>query len=412
MLPKPPLDLSRGEMIGLVAALMALNSLAIDIMLPALPYMGTALGVAEENERQFIISAYMLGYGMGEIVFGPLSDRYGRRGPLLVGVALYVVAAAAAMFSPSFAAVLALRFAQGIGAASTRVIATSIVRDRFSGNAMAEVMSMAFMLFMAIPILAPGLGQTLLFFGPWQVIFAFMAVLGFGVAIWTALRLPETLPPARRRSIGPRAVLQGFRIVTTHRTAFAYGLSGTFMFAALFGFLNTAQQIYVGIYHLGNWFPVAFASVAALMGLSSFTNSRLVARLGMRRLSHTAILVFTGVSGLWLALASVQPLPFWLFLPLLAIIMSCFGWAAANMNSLSMEPLGEVAGMASSVFGFIQTVGGVIIGSYIGQQFNGTVIPVAAGYFLMGLLSLAAVLVAEKGKLFGIGEGSSPADAH
>lgn len=228
-------------MIGHVAVLMALNSLAIDIMLPSLPYMGKALGVVSENERQFIFSAYMLGYGMGGIVFGPLSDCYGRRAPLLAGLGLYVIAAAAAMFSPTFTAVLALRFAQGIGAASTRVIATSIVRDRFSGNAMVEVMSMAFMLFMAIPILAPGLGQTLLYFGPWQVIFAFMAVFGLGVALWTALRLPETLPPERRRSIGPGAVLERFRIVTTHRAAFAYGLAGTSMFAALFGFLNSAQ---------------------------------------------------------------------------------------------------------------------------------------------------------------------------
>lgn len=147
---------------------------------------------------------------------------------------------------------------------------------------------------------------------------------------------------------------------------------------------------------MGNWFPVAFASVAALMGLASFTNSRLVARLGMRQLSHTAIIVFTMVSGLWLMLASIQPLQFWLFLPRLAIIMSCFGWAVANMNSLSMEPLGDVAGIATSVFGFIQTVGGVIIASYIGQQFNGRVIPVAEGFFLMDLLSLIAVLVAEK----------------
>lgn len=410
MFTTPSHDLSRGEMIGLIAALMALNSLAIDIMLPALPYMGPALGVESENERQFIISAYMLGYGMGEIVFGPLSDRFGRRGPLLAGVGIYVVAAAAAMLSPTFGAVLALRFAQGIGAASTRVIATSIVRDRFSGHAMAEVMSMAFMLFMAIPILAPGLGQILLFLGPWQLIFAFMAALGFGVAIWTGVRLPETLAPHRRRSIGPRTVLEGFRIVVTHRAAFAYGLAGTFMFASLFGFLNSAQQIYVGIYDLGNWFPVAFASVAALMGVASFTNSRLVARLGMRRLSHGAILVFTAVSGLWLVLASIHPLPFWLFLPLLAIIMSCFGWAAANMNSLSMEPLGDVAGMASSVFGFIQTVGGVIIGSFIGQQFNGTVIPVAMGYFAMGVLSLIAILVAEKGRLFGSGGDHAPAE--
>ncbi|WP_337271115.1 multidrug effflux MFS transporter [Oryzifoliimicrobium ureilyticus] len=394
-------DIPRFEFIGIVSALMALNSLAIDIMLPALPRMGEALGVVAENERQFIISAYMMGYGVGEIFFGPISDRFGRRGPLLLGLGLYIVAAIAAVFSPSFAMVLAFRFTQGLGAASTRVIATSIVRDRYVGQSMAQVMSMVIMLFMAVPILAPGMGQVLLAFWPWQSIFLFMGGLAILVGLWTCFRLPETLLPEGRRSLGPSAVLEAFKLVATNRAAFSYGLAGTFMFASLFGFLTSAQQIYVGIYGLGPYFPVAFAAVAALMGLASFTNSRLVATLGMRRLSHGAVLIFTIFSGIWLALARLIDVPFWLFLPLLTIIMSCFGWAAANMNSLSMEPLGEVAGTASSVFGFIQTVGGVLIGGYIGQQFNGTVVPVAAGYFSMGVLCVLCILVAEKGLIFG-----------
>jgi DHA1 family bicyclomycin/chloramphenicol resistance-like MFS transporter len=148
---------------------------------------------------------------------------------------------------------------------------------------------------------------------------------------------------------------------------------------------------------------VAFAAMAALMSVSSFTNSRIVSRLGMRRLSHFAMLVYTGVAAIWLGLSIAGFMPLWLFFPLLAIIMFSFGWAASNMNSLSMEPLGAVAGTASSVFGFVQTVGGALIGSFIGQQFNGTVVPVAAGYFTMGVLTLICVLVAENGKLFGVG---------
>lgn len=411
--PSDPI-LGRREFIGLIAALMALHSLAIDIMLPALPYMGDAFGVSAVNQNQFIISAYMFGYGLGEIVFGPLSDRFGRRGPLLAGIAVYILAAALAVVSPSLGVVLLLRFLQGIGAASTRVVATSIVRDRYSGRAMAEVMSLSIMLFMAIPILAPGAGQLLLLVGPWQGIFLFMAALGTLVGIWTLLRLPETLAVGDRRSLGPSAVAQAFGIVFRNRPAFAYGLAGMFMFASLFGFLTSAEQIYVGIYGLGPCFPVAFAGVAALMGLASFTNSRLVSAIGMRRLSHSAVVVFTVGSGLLMVLALEGPVPFWAFLPLLAIVMSCFGWAAANMNSLSMEPLGAVAGTASSVFGFIQTVGGVLIGGYVGQQFDGTIVPVAVGYFAMGVCTLVAVLVAEGGRLFGTehrdvaSEGLSP----
>jgi DHA1 family bicyclomycin/chloramphenicol resistance-like MFS transporter len=395
--------LSRPEFIALMAAMMALNALAIDVMLPALPYMGEALGVESENERQFVISAYMLGFGVAQLAFGPLSDRFGRRAPLLIGIAVYIVAAFAAAFSPTFAVLLALRFTQGMGAAGTRVIATSMVRDLYSGRAMAEVMSLTFMVFMAIPVIAPGIGQVLLLTGPWQYIFFFMAGLAAVFGLWGLLRLPETLPIANRRPLTFKGVFDGFVIVCTNRAAFSYGLAGMFLFAALFGFISTSQQIYVDIYDLGVYFPVAFAAMAGLMAVSSFLNSRIVARYGMRRLSHFALLVYTGMAAVLLTLSMAGFMPLWLFFSLLSVIMFMFGWAASNMNSLSMEPLGAVAGTASSVFGFIQTVGGALIGSFIGQQFDGTVVPVATGYFAMGTLAIVCVLVAERGRLFGLG---------
>lgn len=396
--------LSRPEFIALMAALMALNALAIDVMLPALPYMGEALGVTSENERQFVISAYMLGMGIAVLGFGPLTDRFGRRAPLLVGMGIYIVAALAAVLAPSFGILLALRFIQGMGAASVRVIATAVVRDRYSGREMAEVMSLTFMVFMAIPIVAPGIGQVILLVGEWHNIFIFMGLLALAFWIWTFIRLPESLAVEHRRPLSLRSVLDGFRIVFTNRVAISYGLAGTFLFGALFGFISSSQQIYVDIYGLGVYFPVAFAAMAGLMAVSSFTNSRIVRRFGMRRLSHGAMLSYTIFSGIWLAFALSGFLPLWLFFSFLAIIMFSFGWAASNMNSLSMEPLGAVAGTASAVFGFIQTVGGALIGSYTGQHFDGTTVPTATGYFVMGVLALICILVAERGRLFGVGE--------
>lgn len=396
--------LSRPEFIALMAALMALNALAIDVMLPALPYMGEALGVTSENERQFVISAYMLGMGIAVLGFGPLTDRFGRRAPLLVGMGIYIVAALAAVFAPSFGILLALRFIQGMGAASVRVIATAVVRDRYSGREMAEVMSLTFMVFMAIPIVAPGIGQVILLVGEWHNIFIFMGLLALAFWIWTFVRLPESLAVEHRRPLSLRSVVDGFRIVFTNRVAISYGLAGTFLFGALFGFISSSQQIYVDIYGLGVYFPVAFAAMAGLMAVSSFTNSRIVRRFGMRRLSHGAMLSYTIFSGIWLAFALSGFLPLWLFFSFLAIIMFSFGWAASNMNSLSMEPLGAVAGTASAVFGFIQTVGGALIGSYTGQHFDGTTVPTATGYFVMGILALICILVAERGRLFGVGE--------
>ncbi|MEO9297458.1 multidrug effflux MFS transporter [Devosia alba] len=396
--------LSRPEFIALMAALMALNALAIDVMLPALPYMGEALGVTSENERQFVITAFMIGMGTAQLVFGPLSDRFGRRAPLLVGMGIYVIAAFIAVFAPNFTTLLVLRFIQGLGAASVRVIVTSAVRDRYAGREMAEVMSLTFMVFMAVPIIAPGIGQVLLLTGPWQTIFIFMALLASASWLWTFFRLPETLPLDKRRPLTFKGIIEGFRIVFTNRMAISYGLAGTFLFGALFGFISSSQQIYVDIYGLGEYFPVAFAAMAGLMSVSSFTNSRIVRRYGMRRLSHGAMLCFTGFSIVWLGFALVGFLPLWLFFSLLAVIMFSFGWAASNMNSLSMEPLGAVAGSASAVFGFIQTVGGAVIGGYIGQLFNNTTIPVAVGYAGMGILSLIFILIAENGRLFGVGE--------
>ena len=404
--------LSRPEFIALVAALMALNALAIDVMLPALPYMGEALGVANENERQLVVSAYMIGFGAAQLVFGPITDRFGRRAPLFVGIALYVVCAFLATFAPTFATLLILRFIQGLGAASTRVIATSVVRDRFSGREMAEVMSLTFMVFMAIPIIAPGIGQVILLTGPWHYIFLFMSGLAALILAWAFLRLPETLHPEYRRPLRLAVIVEGFRLVFTNRVAFFYGLAGMFLFGAMFGFIISSQQIFVGIYGLGPLFPVAFATMAGFMAVSSFINSRIVKRFGMRRLSHTAILIYIGCASILLILSVIGPVPFWLFFALLMVIQVAFGNAASNMNSLSMEPLGAVAGTAASVFGFMQTVGGALLGTYIGQHFNGTLTPNATGYVVMGTLVLCCALIAEKGKLFGVGkEYEHPAPA-
>lgn len=395
-------DLSRVEFIALMAALMALNALAIDVMLPALPYMGEALGISHENERQFVVGVYMLGFGIAQLAFGPLADRYGRRGPLLVGLVIYVVAAFAAVFAPTFGILLAIRFTQGLGAAATRVIATSVVRDRFSGRAMAEVMSLTFMVFMVIPIIAPGIGQVILLSGPWQYIFLFMGGLAAIISIWAFVRLPETLHPEYRRPLTLGVITEGFRLVFTNRSALFYGLAGMFLFAAMFGFISTSQQIFVEIFGLGALFPVAFALIAGTMSIGAFTNSRIVRRFGMRRLSHFAILVYVTTAAILVALSLVGFMPLWLFFALLLVVQWMFGWAASNMNSLSMEPLGAVAGTAASVFGFTQTVGGALLGTVIGQQFNGTVAPTALGYLTMGLLALGCILIAEKGKLFGV----------
>ena len=394
--------ISRPEFIAMMAALMALNSLAIDIMLPALPKMGEALRVAHENDRQFVLTAYLIGFGIAQLFFGPISDRYGRRMPLMVGMAIYVVAAAFAAIAPNFETLLTLRFIQGVGAASTRVVAQSVVRDRFEGRAMAEVMSLIFMTFMIVPVIAPAIGQVILFSGHWQAIFMFMAVLAAVIQLWALTRMAETMKPENRRPLRVDVIAEGFKLVFSNKTAFLYGLSAMFAMGALFGFISTAQQIYVDLYGLGAYFPVAFAFVAAMMAVSSFLNSRIVGALGMRRVAHTALITFTSISAIWLILATTDHLPFPAFLAIFTLVMFSFGLVGSNTTSLAMEPLGNVAGTASSVFGFLQTAGGAALGAGIGYVYNGTVVPVAAGFFCLGLIAIGCVLIAENGKLFGV----------
>jgi DHA1 family bicyclomycin/chloramphenicol resistance-like MFS transporter len=392
--------MSKVEFIAMMAMLMALNALAIDIMLPGLQEIGASLGVESENHRQYVISAYLMGFAVAQLAYGPLADRFGRKAPMLAGLGIYIVAAFLGAFAPTFEALLLFRFVHGIGSAATRVITVSIIRDVFGGRQMAEVMSLVMMVFMIVPIIAPGTGQVIMLFGEWHLIFVFMAVAAIAVSLWMKLRLPETLNPADRRPFTIRSVGEAFTIVLTNRVALCYTLASTFIFGALFGFINSAQQIYVGIYELGALFPVAFAAVAAFMSLASYLNSRLVGRFGMRRLSHGALIGFMLVSAVWFVLSLFGTIPFPLFLLLFALAMFQFGLIGSNFNALAMEPLGHVAGTASAVLGFMGTAGGGLIGALLGQAFDGTTTPLGAGFFGVALAGLVFVLVAERGRLF------------
>jgi DHA1 family bicyclomycin/chloramphenicol resistance-like MFS transporter len=394
------LPIPRWEFIALCAALMALNALAIDIMLPGLQQMGAALGVVNANHRQYIITAYILSFGIAQLAFGPVSDRFGRRGPLLVGLIIYIVSAIAASVAPDFTTLLICRFMQGIGAAATRVISVSIIRDSFGGRRMAEIMSLVFMVFMAVPVVAPGFGQIIMIFLSWHWIFVAMGLGALAVTLWAYQRLPETLHPEYRRPFTWSAVMGGFFIVLSNRVALCYTLAGMATFGALFGFINSAQQVYVEIYGLGAWFPVVFAVIASLMAVSNYLNSRLVGAIGMRRLSQGALIAFIVVSTTWFVLSLAGPIPFPIFVTLFALDMMLFGLLGSNFNALAMEPLGHVAGTASSVLGFTQTFGGGVIGTIIGQMYDDTVMPLAAGFCGVSIVALLMVFIAERGKLF------------
>jgi DHA1 family bicyclomycin/chloramphenicol resistance-like MFS transporter len=342
--------------VALVAALMALNALAVDIMLPALPQIGAALSVAEPNDRQAVITAYLAGFGLGQFAMGVLSDRFGRRPVLLVGLAAYAAGAALCAAAPDFTLMLAARMAQGLGAAAPRVIVTALVRDCYSGRRMAQVTSLAMMTFMAVPVLAPSIGQAILFAGSWRMIFAFLVIYAGALLALTASRLPETLPPEWRRPISLRGLRRSLAAVLGSRQTVGYALASGVFFGALFAFLASAQQILAELYGLGVWFPVVFGGIALAIAASAFANSVLVGRFGMRALSHGAATVFTLISLVLAVTASLGAPPLWAFLALLAGAMACVGLVFANYNALAMEPMGAVAGIASSFIGGVTTL--------------------------------------------------------
>ena len=388
------------EFVGLVAALMAMNALAIDAMLPALPQIGEALGIVEENQRQWVVTAYLLGFGFAQILWGTLSDRFGRRPILIVCLFFYIVFSAASALSDSFTMLMVARVLQGVASAAARVLAVSIVRDRYSGRQMARVMSLSFIVFLAVPILAPGVGQLILFVAPWQWIFGVLGIFGAIVLVWAFWRLPETLHPEYRQQITPKRWLSAWRAVVTDRMSVGYSTALALLTGSLFGFINSVQQIFYDIFKAPHSFPLVFAGVAGSMAVASFVNSRIVERLGTRRVSHWALIGFVVVASAHALVARSGVETMLTFSLFQAAMMCCFGLASANFGAMAMEPLGKVAGTASSVQGFYTTIAGSLLGFVIGQQFDGTTVPVTTGFAILGALALLTVFIAEGGKLF------------
>jgi DHA1 family bicyclomycin/chloramphenicol resistance-like MFS transporter len=392
-----------------IAAVMATNALAIDTMLPALPVIGDALGIAAENDRQWIVTAYLLGFGGAQIFYGTLADRFGRRPVLLVALILYAGFSAVAGFAGSFGVMLTARVLQGVGAAGTRVLAVSIIRDRYSGRQMARVMSLAFIVFLAAPIAAPSLGQLIMLFAPWHAIFFALALFGAVMACWGALRLGETLHEEDRLPVSAARIFGAFGIALSQRMAVGYMLAMTVMLGGLFGYINSVQQVFTDIFHAPAVFPLVFGLTALFMAAASLLNARIVGRMGMHRVSHTALAGYVSVAGAHALLAWTGHESLVGFAICQSLMMFCFGLVASNFGALAMEPLGHIAGTASSVQGFVTTVGGATLGFLIGQQFDGTAVPMTLGFFFLGAGAFAIVAVTERGRMFSSGAAPSKA---
>lgn len=400
------LNIPMYEFVAMMASLLALNALAIDTMLPALGQVADFYQLTDSNDQQLVIFAYIFGFGFPQLVFGPLSDRYGRKGLLQICLAGFTIAGLLCLFASSFWMLLAFRFVQGVFAAGIRVIAGAIIRDLTSGRTMARILSLVFTVFMIVPIVAPSIGTLVMVFGDWKWTFGILAVAGALVFLWTLFRLPYTLPSDMRQPLNVKHISRSYFSVIKTRIALGYMLASGFVFGALFAFIGASEQIFDDVFGKGERFWIWFAVIASGIAVANITNARLVEKLGMRRISHCALLAFIILAMTNLVIMKFTNQSFWLFLPLFTLMFGCFGMMGANFSSIALEPLGKIAGTASAAYGFATTTLSAWIGWFIARQFDGTVFPILTGFAVLGILALVIVLWTEKGKLFEIGQSS------
>ncbi len=387
----------RVEFIALIATIQMIVAFAIDSMLPALKSIGASLHVAQETRLGLVVTAFTLGFGIAQLFVGTISDRYGRRGLMMISLIAYAVTSIIAAVASTFELLLLARMAQGVGAAGARVLAVSVVRDRFEGRDMAQVMSFTSAIFMAAPIMAPFMGQAVLAVAPWRWIFVVLAFIGASVFLWVALRLPDTLDPANKRAISFASIGEAALIVVSDRQSLAYSIANACLTATVMGFLTSVTLIFADTLHQPRLLPIGFALMAGCMMAASFTNAAIVKRLGMRRIGHAAIIGMTTVAALHVVFTAVYGDHLVTFVILQSLMMVGFAFAAGNFGAMAMENMGKVAGAASSIQGAFTAIAGAIGGTLIGANFDGTTIPLYLSITGAGLLSIAVIWRAEGG---------------
>jgi DHA1 family bicyclomycin/chloramphenicol resistance-like MFS transporter len=387
------------EFVIIISMMMALTALSIDAMLPALPRISSDLGVANPNDRQLIISLIFFGQAIGQLFFGPLSDKTGRKPAIYAGYALFIIGSLISVFSVNFPMMLIGRALQGIGISAPRAVTLALVRDQFEGRRMARLMSFAMTVFILVPMIAPSIGQGILSVASWRGIFGAFIVFALVTVIWFALRIPETLAPENRIPFSLRRIWQSILEIIKIRLALGYTLAGGLVQGVFIGYLNSSQQIFQEQYALGDLFPIYFAVISLSLGMASLLNARLVMHYGMRKLVRWSLGIIFGLAVVFFAIAIAldgHP-PLWVLMVYLMVSFFCIGILFGNINALAMQPLGHLAGVGSAVVGSLSTFISTLLGTVIGQNYNGTILPLVIGMAVLAGLSIFVVRWVETG---------------
>lgn len=385
---------SRTEFISLMAMLMSLLALSIDAMLPALSHIGSSLNVQDPNANQLIIGAIFIGMALGFMLYGPLSDSYGRKRAIYLGMIVFCLGNLISISASDLNVMLLGRVLQGFGAAACRVVTLAMIRDKYEGREMAKIMSLIMVLFIIVPTLAPSVGQAILWFASWRAIFWFLLLFGLLATIWLHWRQPETLAQDKRLDFTLVTIFAGIKETLSNSEARAYTLSAGILFGAFIGYLSSSQQLFQIEYGLGDSFALYFGGLALTIGMSSLINSKLVMHFDMETLCIASLSIITCLSAVFFLYSnsvvgnpSLESVSIYL-----ALMFLSFGPLFGNFNAMAVRSLGHIAGVASSVVNSLQTIVSVIIGGYIGQQYDGTITPLILGFLGCSLTTLIITL--------------------
>jgi MFS transporter, DHA1 family, multidrug resistance protein len=385
---------SRLEFVAIATASTTLAALAIDTALPAFSDLRSHYQLGADSTRaSWVVNLFLLGMALGALIFGTLSDRFGRKPLLLGALVLYVIAGVVAATAPNLTVLFIARFVWGFAAAGPRAVSTAMIRDRFAGEAMARIMSLMAAAFMLVPVLAPALGAGLNAVGPWQLVFWIPAAGGAIVALWAVLRLPETLATESRRSVGPAALAEAGRAIMRSRQTVGFTVAMTLLFGVMSSFLSGLEIIVKDVFNHKTLFPAVFGGVSLLMMSGNYLNARLVTNRGMPRMLHIGAITVLATSVVFGAFVVVSPRHpnFLVFCVLLAFVQASQSLVFPNANTTAMAAVGHVAGAAASVIAFVSTAGGAVIGWLVSRAFDGTARPFGISFAILGALTAAAV---------------------
>ena len=381
------------EFVTLMAVMISITALSIDMMLPALPKIGSDLHVGHANDIQLVVSVLLFGMGIGQLLFGPLADSLGRKPVIISGFVIFIIGCLLSIFSNRFEVMVVGRIIQGIGTGGPRTAIIALVRDQYGGRSMARIMSVVMAIFIVVPAIAPALGQAVLLTMGWRAIFGVLMIQGLVALTWFTIRQPETLSRDDRIPFSSSRILNAILVVCKNRLSMGYTLASGFIAGVLMSYLNSAQQIFQEVYGLGREFPIYMAALALFVGGASFMNSRIVMRFGMRALSYRAVLLFVFLTTIYLAVTYQMGgrTPLWLMMVFFAPSFFCMGILFGNLSAIAMEPLKHMAGIGAAIIGSLSNFISSSLGALVGRCYDGSTLPLASGFVILGILTAIAM---------------------